>query len=86
MPSEVWRPLPLLNYAYDAIRRLTRDGDRPTRLLDVMAEVERMTGTKVSYGDLIRAVTRLEILGYIRVTASTSMDEYLIELRRPGHA
>ena len=82
MPSEVWRPLPTVNYVFDALRRLTRDGDRPTRLLDLMAEVERTAGSKVSYTDLVRALARLEILGYVRVTASTSLDEYIVELRK----
>ena len=82
MTSEVWTPLPLLNHVYEAIVEVTRGGDRPAKLLDVMATVEKRAKTKVSYAELVKEIMRLEILGYVKFTSSHPIDEAIVELRR----
>lgn len=82
MASDVWRPIPLINYVYEVIVRATKSGERPAKVVDIIVGLEKRAGFRPSYSELANVLLRLETLGYIRVTSSRTFEEYLVELVR----
>ncbi len=76
----VWSGTPVLNAVYEALRRLTKDGESMVTESELLSDLER-SGFKLSPMDLAKVLVTLEILGYVSVHYSTK-DENLIKLLR----
>ena len=73
-----WHETPLRNKVYEAIKRLSRNGEVPVPEPDIISYLNSM-GVNISKKDLVNALIVLEQLGYIVVSSSTK-DERLIKL------
>jgi len=77
--TRIWYPQPLQNLVYEAIRELSRGGETPVRDSDLLAYL-RGRRIDVSKTSLIKVLTVLETIGYIRTLSSG--DEIDIRLLR----
>ncbi|GAB6148237.1 hypothetical protein [Stetteria hydrogenophila] len=78
--NEVWLPVPLINYVYEVIVRVTKSGERPAKIVDILVGLEKLAGIRPSPAELANTLLKLETLGYIRMTSSRDFEEYLVEL------
>ena len=67
--GRIWYTQPLENIVYEAIRHLSRGGQAPVRDTELLAHLKSQR-IEISRIDLIRVITVLETIGYIRVHSS----------------
>ena len=77
----VWSQQPLINMVYDALKRLSKNGEAVVEEHELLAELAKL-GESVSRRDLAKALMTLEILGYIATQASR--EELLISFLKKG--
>jgi len=76
-----WTSSPVVNIVYEAVKRLTRNGETPVVESELLSDLERH-GYKLSPMDLAKALIILEILGYVSVRYSTSRENLVYLVRR----